>query len=161
MQQAILFIADSANDCIRKVNTHRRHYDGGRQWLVRLFRRWRRGNQPVAGLSNGCCGGSRGNLFISDTWNSLIRKVDTNGIMTTVAGYVTDGYILWGLAGGDGGPATTAELRFPAAWRWMQRANLFITDTANNRVRKVDTHLVWHHYDGEPVMALRVYCRRQ
>ena len=134
-----MFIADSANNCIRKVDTYgiittvagngSYGYSGD--------------GAPATNLSldypMDVAVDSAGNLFIADTWNSLIRKVDTNGIMTTVAGYVTDGYILWGF-GGDGGPATTAELRFPSSVALDAAGNLFITDTANNRVRKVDTH---------------------
>ena len=52
---------------------------------------------------------SAGNLYIADTGNHRIRKVDASGIITTVAGNGT-GY------SGDGGPATSAELNYPC-WR--------------------------------------------
>jgi sugar lactone lactonase YvrE len=134
-----MFIADSANDCIRKVDTSgvittvagngSYGYSGDGDAATNLSL-----DYPMDVAVD-----RAGNLFIADTWNSLIRKVDTNGTMTTVAGYVTDGYILWGF-GGDGGAATTAELRFPSSVALDAAGNLFITDTANNRVRKVDTH---------------------
>ncbi len=50
-----------------------------------------------------------GNLFIADYGNNRIRKVDTNGIITTVAGNGTKGY------SGDGGAATNAEL-YSSQW---------------------------------------------
>ena len=73
----------------------------------RLFRRRRRGHQrqPVLSLRRGL--GSAGNLYIADTYNNRIRKVDTNGIITTVAGNGTNGY------SGDGGAATNASLYYP------------------------------------------------
>ena len=51
---------------------------------------------------------SMGNLYIADFGNNRIRKVDTAGIITTVAGNGTSGY------SGDGGPATSAEMKKPA-----------------------------------------------
>ncbi|MEM7532896.1 MAG: NHL repeat-containing protein [Chloroflexota bacterium] len=74
-----------------------------------------------------------GNLIIADTNNNRIRKVDTNGVITTIAGNGTDGY------SGDNGPAIDAQLGFPHHIVLDGNGNLFIADTNNNRVRKVDT----------------------
>jgi sugar lactone lactonase YvrE len=77
---------------------------------------------------------SSGNLFIADEWNSLIRRVDAAaGIITTVAGNGTQGY------GGDRGPATSASLNIPRGVAVDSSGNLFIGDSQNYRVRKVDT----------------------
>ena len=71
-----------------------------------------------------------GNLFVADTFNNRVRKVDaTTGVITTVAG----GGVL-----GDGGPATDAQLFFPEGVAVDKAGNLFIADTGNNRVRRVD-----------------------
>jgi trimeric autotransporter adhesin len=75
-----------------------------------------------------------GNLFIADRNNNRIRKVDTNGIITTVAGNGVSGF------GGDGGYATNASIRLPRGIAVDLSGNLFIADTGNNRVRKVDTN---------------------
>ena len=64
-----------------------------------------------------------GNLFIADTDNQRIRKVGTNGIITTVAGNGTAGY------SGDGGPATNAELNYPYGVAVDATGNLFIADS--------------------------------
>jgi sugar lactone lactonase YvrE len=72
-----------------------------------------------------------GNLFIADTTNKRIRKVDPSGIITTVAGNGTGGF------SGDGGPATGASL-FPTGVAVDAAGNLFIADEGNNRIRKVD-----------------------
>jgi uncharacterized protein (TIGR03437 family) len=82
-----------------------------------------------------------GNLFIADTNNYRVRRVSTNGIITTVAGNGSNGF------SGDGGPATSAQLANPAGVAVDGSGNLFIVDTnynyapaPNNRVRKVSTN---------------------
>jgi hypothetical protein len=54
-----------------------------------------------------------GNLYIADMLNNLIRRVDTNGIITTVAGIYMGGYSGDGGFSGDGGPANYARLNWP------------------------------------------------
>ena len=73
------------------------------------------------------------NLYIADSTNSRIRKVDRDGNITTVAGDGTIGNT------GDGGPATTARLFWPAGVAVDHAGNFYIADTGNNRIRKVDT----------------------
>jgi sugar lactone lactonase YvrE len=73
-----------------------------------------------------------GNLFIADSGNDRVRRVDAaTGIITTVAGNGS-----WGFSG-DGGPATSASLNWPAAMVVDDVGNLFIADEENNRVREV------------------------
>ena len=72
-----------------------------------------------------------GNLYIADRFNHRIRKVTPNGIISTIAG---DGQPIFA---GDGGPATSASLRFPTQIAIDASSNIFIADTANGRVRKV------------------------
>lgn len=73
-----------------------------------------------------------GNLFIADGFNDRIRRVDAaSGTITTVAGGA-DGFC------GDGGPATSACLRAPYAVAVDTGGNLFIVDTYNRRIRRVD-----------------------
>ena len=76
---------------------------------------------------------SAGNLFFSDTNNNRVRKVDTSGNISTVAGTGTDGF------NGDGIAATSADLSFPTGIAIDPAGNLFIVDAGNERVRKVDT----------------------
>lgn len=77
---------------------------------------------------------SSDNLFIADFWNNRIRKVATNGIITTVAGNGTNGY------SGDNGAATNAMLCRPCGVTVDSSGNLIIADTENNRIRKVATN---------------------
>jgi len=72
-----------------------------------------------------------GNLFIADTNNHRIRKVSPGGTISTVAGSGSPGY------SGDGGTAATAQLREPRAIACDHAGNLYISDTGNQRIRKV------------------------
>ena len=84
-------------------------------------------------LPYGVAADAAGNLYISDTFNQRIRRVDgATGIITTVAGNGIAGF------GGDGGPATSASLSNPTKLAVDASGNLYIADTANRRVRRVD-----------------------
>jgi len=72
-----------------------------------------------------------GNIYIADQSNNRIRKVSTNGIITTVVGTGVAGY------GGDNGLAANAELNNPVAIAFDTLGNLYISDWVNNRIRKV------------------------
>jgi len=74
---------------------------------------------------------SSGNTYIADSSNNRIRKVFLNGTIITFAGNGTGGY------SGDGGPATSAQLRYPTGVAVDSSGNVFIADANNNRVRKV------------------------
>ena len=76
---------------------------------------------------------SKGNIFIADEFNNRIRKVDTSGIITTVAGNGNQGF------SGDNGPAVDARLYYPLSVAVDSEGNIFIADYLNNRIRKVDT----------------------
>jgi sugar lactone lactonase YvrE len=75
---------------------------------------------------------AQGNLYIADTGNNRIRKVDPNRIITTVAGSY-DSYD----DRGDDGPATNARLAYPFGIDVGKDGTIYIADTGNNRIRKV------------------------
>jgi len=79
---------------------------------------------------NGIAIDATGNLYIADG-TSKIRKVNTSGIISTVAGDGTSGFA------GDGSMATSAELNAPTDVKVDAVGNLFIADYSNNRIRKV------------------------
>jgi sugar lactone lactonase YvrE len=72
-----------------------------------------------------------GNLFIADRGNSRVRKVLSTGVISTVAGTWPAGF------SGDGGAATSAQLKYPEGVAVDGSGNLFIGDPVNHRVRKV------------------------
>ncbi|MES2702406.1 MAG: T9SS type A sorting domain-containing protein [Bacteroidota bacterium] len=73
-----------------------------------------------------------GNLYIADQYNHVIRKINTSGVISTVAGNDTAGF------SGDGGQATSARLNNPRGVTVDGDGNLYIADMYNNRIRKVD-----------------------
>ena len=84
-----------------------------------------------------------GNLYIADSHNHRVRKVDPNGVATIIAGSgdpifdPVEGYYFVGGFSGDGGPATSAQLNFPWGVALDAAGNVYIADSLNNRIRKV------------------------
>jgi sugar lactone lactonase YvrE len=75
---------------------------------------------------------SQGNYYFAELSHHKVRKVDTNGVIVTVAGNGTGGF------SGDGGPATQAELWEPRSVVVDASDNLLIADSRNGRIRRVD-----------------------
>ena len=72
-----------------------------------------------------------GSLYVLDQGNNRIRRIDPNGVISTVAGNGVGGF------SGDGGPATAAQIFFPEGIALGPDGSLYIADTFNHRVRKV------------------------
>ena len=79
---------------------------------------------------------SAGNLYIADEGANRIRKVDTAGIITTIAGNGISGYY------GDNGNPLSAELRIPQGVAVSNNGDVYIGDTYNDRVRLITMHPV-------------------
>ena len=74
----------------------------------------------------------QGELHILGTNTHKVRKITKDGKIVTVVGKGNSGFF------GDGGPATKAMLKNPAAITFDSKGNLYIADMGNNRIRKVD-----------------------
>jgi sugar lactone lactonase YvrE len=74
-----------------------------------------------------------GNIYIADFANNRVRKINSAGIISTIAGTGTAGY------SGDGGPATAAELHHPTGLAIDASGNIYVSDAGNNRVRKISS----------------------
>lgn len=94
---------------------------------------------PVAGSASPQLNGptalavaADGTIYIADTGNGLIRHLGADGSLSTIAG-TTPGF------SGDEGPAAQAQLSGPAGLCFDPSGNLWIADTANSRIRVIDT----------------------
>lgn len=128
-----VYIADNFNHRIRKVNTSGIistiagdgisgfNGDGGLAINAKLF-------NPIAVTCD-----INGNIYIADYSNNRIRKINTVGIITTIAGTNISGF------GGDGGPALSAYISNPHDIAIDLAGNLYFADTGNNRIRKMNT----------------------
>jgi sugar lactone lactonase YvrE len=127
-----MYIADYINSAIRKIspsgvistyagNTTNGFYGDGGQATDAMLRR-----------PSGIAADAAGNIFIADMSDNRIRRVDTAGIITTIAGNGLIGYT------GDGGAATNASLNGPAGIAFDAIGNLYIADSGNNVIRKIN-----------------------
>ncbi len=126
-----LYIADLNNNRIRKVNTSGTisTFAGGGASLGD-------GGAATSGTLSGPWGlslDSAGNLYIADRGNSRIRKVDTSGVITTVAGTGISGTT------GEGGPATSARIASPWGVSVDSSGNIYMAEGSGFRIRKVNT----------------------
>ncbi|MFO1476721.1 MAG: immunoglobulin domain-containing protein [Verrucomicrobiota bacterium] len=143
------FIADEGNSCIRQVSsngiittvagTGAADYTGDG------------GPATSAALSypDGVAVDGAGNLYIADSGNNVIRRVNAGGSITTVAGTGAAGY------SGDSGPAITATLSYPETVLLDTAGNVYIADSQNNVVRKVDTNGIIRTVAGSGVLGYR------
>ncbi|HUN31365.1 MAG TPA: hypothetical protein VMU95_05040 [Trebonia sp.] len=138
--QGDVFIADTYNNRVLKVTPQGKvttvagdgaaGYSGDGRLAV-----FSQLNEPT-----GLAVDAQGNLYIADSSNNVIRRVDAKtGIITTVAGDYAADKASGGLGGfsGDGGPATSARLNAPQGVAVDGAGDLFIADTFNNAIREV------------------------
>jgi uncharacterized protein (TIGR03437 family) len=125
-----IYIADSGNHRVRKV--------GGLRTIATLAG----SGQPALSGDGGSAAGATlskpaavaadaaGNIYVADAGNARIRKISTQGIITTAAG--------GGMGLGDGGPATGALLGNPQGLALDGIGNLYMADPNDRRIRKID-----------------------
>lgn len=128
-----MYIADANNNVIRKVSPTgiistfagngmgRFAGDGGLATAASL-------NIPSDVALDG-----QGNLYIADSGNNRVRKVNSSGIISTVAGGSTNGF------SGNGGPAANAILNYPWGLTTDEAGNVYIADRVNNMVRMIQS----------------------
>ncbi len=134
-----VYIADQANQRIRRVDnagiittivgTGTAGYsgDGGPATMATIRNPVGQAAPPAGRIDVD----TLGNLYIADTGNNVVRRVGTDGIITTVAGNGTAGFA------GDGAAATQAQLNQPGDVEVAPDGTLYIADTYNSCVRAV------------------------
>jgi uncharacterized protein (TIGR03437 family) len=131
--KGIIYIADTTNSRVRRIAL-----SGMIQTIAGngTYKFGGDGGVATAGLLNApntVAMDASGNLYVSDTLNHRVRKITSAGIISTVAGNGLPGFT------GDGGPATSAALDTPIGVAVDSSGNLWIADSYNQRIRKVDS----------------------
>jgi len=128
-----IYIADNTNYRIRKINTSgiittiagvgTMGYsgDGGPATIAEI------------GVAHGIIADLAGNIYFTEWANHTVRKINTSGIITTIAGTGLAGF------GGDGGPATAAQLAAPGGLLIDKIGNIYVCEVLNNHIRKIHT----------------------
>lgn len=126
-----VFVADSGNHCIRKI------FGGAVSTFAGNPQAW--GSSDGTGTNaqfNSPCGlalDAQGNLFVSDANNHTLRRITTNGIVTTFAGAP-------GQDGAADGDKAAARFRNPAELAFDHKGNLLVADSFNQTIRKISTN---------------------
>lgn len=129
-----VYIADTLSNRLRRVDT-----DGTIRTVAGTGDAGYTGDGKPAiearlNLPTGVAIGFGDSVFIADTGNNVIRQLGVDGIIRTVAGTGEAGY------GGEGGPALSAALHAPAGLAFDDEGNLYIADTLNQRIRRVNVN---------------------
>lgn len=126
-----IYIADNMNHCVRKIDasgvittiagtgTAGFSGDGGAATAAQFSR-------PYALAIDGS-----GNIYVSDFSNNRIRKINSAGIITTIAGTGTGSYT------GDGGAATAATIKMPSGINLDGAGNIYFAEEGNSVIRKI------------------------
>lgn len=135
-----LFITDTYNQCVRKIDTS--------GYVTTIAGNGVGGYTDGIGLSaqfkspTGICVDKVGNIYVADTWNNCIRKINTAGVVSTFAGSVASGFL--------DGPAATSKFNQPSGICIDSLGNLYIVDQNNCSIRKIDTNSIVTTISGGP-----------
>jgi DNA-binding beta-propeller fold protein YncE len=141
-----IYVADTGNNKIRKISSGQistvvgggtLKADGLPATLIALNLN---NGAPSANMKkfNGLTIGPKGELYFSEPGNFVVRKLQADGTLVTIAGvYGVSG------GGGDGGPALDAFLNYPSGVAVNSKGDVFITDTGNHAVRVVSNGIIY------------------
>ena len=144
-----IYVADTRNHRIRKIDA-----SGVISTLAGTGEDGDRGDggpatQAQLCLPAGVAADSAGNVYVADTWNHRVRKVNASGVISTIAGTGVRGFR------GDGGQAAQARLAYPVAVAVDTAGNVYIADSRNHRIRKINASGVISTFAGTGVRGFR------
>jgi streptogramin lyase len=128
-----LYVADSGNDTIRKIDTNLNVTTIAGQVGISGSANGQGTNAIFSG-PNGITADGQGNLYVADQDNSTIRKIDSNNNVTTIAGHAD-------FLGSADGQGTNATFYYPSGITSDGQGNLYVADQHNDTIRKIDTNL--------------------
>jgi streptogramin lyase len=130
--QGNLYVADQGNNMIREIDKDLNVMTIAGQAGIQGSSDGQGTNATFSGPA-GITIDSQGNLYVADLHNSTIRKIDSNNIVTTIAGQA-------GASGNNDGRGTNATFGFPAGITADSQGNLYVTDQYASTIRKIDTN---------------------
>lgn len=128
-----VYLADTHNARIRKITTNGNIYTIAGNGTVGYAGDGGAATSAELTLPSGVAVDSTGNIYIADYGSATVRKVDSKGNISTIAGTG-----VWGFSG-DGGPANKAQLAAPYAIKFDPAGNLYISDLGNTDIREITT----------------------
>lgn len=136
-----VYVADRENNRIRKISV-----DGTIRTVVGSGRQGQSGNAPALSINldfpHGVAMDAMGTLYVADTGNNRVRRLDSDGIVRTVAGTGEQDFV------GDEGPAVQAGLGRPDSLATDAQGNIYIADRANWLIRKITRDGIIHTIAG-------------
>jgi len=126
------YVADTANNRVRKVQPGGNLFTVAGNGNAAYFGDGLQGTRASVNQPEGIAVDAQGNLYIADTRDNAVRKVTPDGLITTLAGTGAAGY------GGDNGPARQALLRLPSGVAVDSQGVVYVADTGNNQIRRID-----------------------
>jgi streptogramin lyase len=126
-----LYVADSGNDTIRKIGSNNNVTTIAGQAGI-SGRANGQGTNATFYYPIGITSDGKGNLYVTDLYNDIIRKIDSSNNVTTIAGQA-------GISGRANGQGTNATFYYPTGITSDGKGNLYVTDLYNDTIRKIDS----------------------
>ncbi|MCL2726593.1 MAG: NHL repeat-containing protein [Polyangiaceae bacterium] len=129
-----LYVADCINNNIRKIMTNGEVITLAGSGAAGLIDST--GADAAFNIPVGITIDANGNLFVSDTFNNVVRKVTPDGVVTTIAGQ-REAYTNKGVMGDTDGPSDTATFNSLSGVAVDTNGVIYVADTGNNKIRKI------------------------